>query len=168
MQGYLFQEGVKMDYLENIPFDELQEGQTADYVKTISEDDIKLFAIISGDTNPLHLDPEYAKTTRFGQCIAHGSICAIIVSAAVATRIPGPGTIYAGQEMKFKKPVFPGDTLTATLTVQEKKRKGNIVLIDCVIRNQNGDTVFTGVSTVVAPTEKVRIAAVKLPTVELR
>lgn len=157
-----------MDYLENIPFDELEVGQSAEYVKSISADDIKLFAIISGDTNPLHLDEEYAKTTRFGRCIAHGSICAIIVSAAVATKLPGPGTIYAGQEMKFKKPVFPGDTLTARLELLEKKRKGNIVLIECVIKNQHGETVFTGVSTAIAPSEKVRVPAMTLPTVELR
>lgn len=156
-----------MDYLENIPFDELQEGQTAEFVKTVSEDDIKLFAIISGDTNPLHLDPEYAKTTRFGRCVAHGSICGIVVSAAVATKLPGPGSIYAGQEMKFKKPVFAGDTLTVTLTLQEKKRKGNIVLIDCLIKNQHGETVFTGVATAIAPSEKVRVKAVALPRFEL-
>lgn len=157
-----------MDYLENIPFDELQEGQTAEYVKTISADDIKLFAVISGDNNPLHLDEDYAKTTRFGRCIAHGSICGIIVSAAVATKLPGPGTIYAGQEMKFKRPVFPGDTITARLTLIEKKRKGNIVLIECVMTNQHGETVFTGVSTAVAPSEKIRIKAVELPKVTLQ
>ena len=156
-----------MDYLENIPFDELEVGQTAEYVKTVSADDIKLFAIISGDTNPLHLDEEYAKTTRFGRCIAHGSICGIIVSAAVATKLPGPGTIYAGQEMKFKKPVFPGDTLTARLELLEKKRKGNIILIECVIKNQHGETVFTGISTAVAPTEKLRVPTMTLPKVAL-
>jgi acyl dehydratase len=156
-----------MDYLENIPFDELQEGQTAEYVKTVSADDIKLFAIISGDTNPLHLDEEYAKTTRFGRCIAHGSICGIIVSAAVATKLPGPGAIYAAQEMKFKKPVYPGDTITAKLTLIEKKRKANIILIDCVMTNQHGETVFTGVSTAVAPSEKIRVKVAELPKVTL-
>lgn len=157
-----------MNYLENIPFDELQEGQTAEYTKTISEDDITLFAIISGDNNPLHLDPEYARTTRFGRCVAHGSLCGILVSAAVATRLPGPGSIYAGQEMKFKKPVFAGDTLTVTLTLQEKKRKGNIVLIDCLIRNQHGETVFTGLATTIAPSEKIRLPAMPLPKVTLQ
>ena len=157
-----------MEYLENIPFDELQEGQTADYVKTITMDDIKLFAILSGDTNPLHLDEEYAKTTRFGRCIAHGSICAIIVSAAVACKLPGPGTLYAGQEMKFKKPVYPGDTIHVQLSVLEKKRKANIVLLDCTMKNQHGDTVFTGVSTVIAPTEKMRVKVAQLPKVVLQ
>lgn len=154
-----------MEYLENIPFDELQEGQTAEYVKTITEDDIKLFAIVSGDNNPLHLDEEYAKTTRFGRCIAHGAICAAIISAAVATKLPGPGSIYGGQEMKFKKPVYPGDTITAKLTLLEKKRKANIILIECVMTNQHGETVFTGVSTVIAPSEKLRVKVAQLPKV---
>ena len=156
-----------MSGLENTPFDELVVGMTATYTKTVSEDDIKLFAILSGDTNPIHLDEEYAKTTPFGGCIAHGAMCAVIISAAVATKFPGPGSIYAGQEMRFKKPVRPGDTLTAHLELLEKKRRGNIVLINNEIKNQNGETVFLGVSTVVAPTEKVVAKPVELPRVEL-
>jgi len=156
-----------MSDLENTPFDELEVGMTATYTKSVSEDDIKLFAILSGDTNPIHLDEEYAKTTQFGGCIAHGAICAIIISAAVATQFPGPGSIYAGQEMRFKKPVKPGDTLTAHLELTEKKRRGNIVLIDNVIKNQHGETVFLGVSTVVAPTDKVFAKPVELPKVKL-
>ena len=156
-----------MTSLENTPFDELEVGMTATFSKTVSEEDIKLFAILSGDTNPIHLDEEYAKTTPFGGCIAHGAICAIIISAAVATQFPGPGSIYAGQEMRFKKPVRPGDTLTAHLELLEKKRRGNIVLINNVIKNQHGETVFLGVSTVVAPSEKVIAKPVTLPKVEL-
>ncbi|MBA56246.1 MAG: 3-hydroxybutyryl-CoA dehydratase [Pseudomonadales bacterium] len=156
-----------MSGLENTPFDELVVGMTATYTKTVSEEDIKLFAILSGDTNPIHLDEEYAKTTPFGGCIAHGAMCAVIISAAVATKFPGPGSIYAGQEMRFKKPVRPGDTLTAHLELVEKKRRGNIVLINNEIKNQNGETVFLGVSTVVAPTEKVVAKPVELPRVEL-
>ena len=156
-----------MSGLENTPFDELVVGMTATYTKTVSEDDIKLFAILSGDTNPIHLDEEYAKTTPFGGCIAHGAMCAVIISAAVATKFPGPGSIYAGQEMRFKKPVRPGDTLAVHLELLEKKRRGNIVLINNEIKNQNGETVFLGVSTVVAPTEKVVAKPVELPRVEL-
>ena len=156
-----------MSGLENTPFDELEVGMTASFTKSISEDDIKLFAVLSGDTNPIHLDEEYAKTTPFGGCIAHGAICAIIISAAVATKFPGPGSIYAGQEMRFKKPVRPGDTLTAHLELVEKKRRGNIVLINNEIKNQNGETVFLGLSTVVAPTEKLIAKPVELPKVEL-
>lgn len=156
-----------MSGLENTPFDDLEVGMTATYTKTVSGDDIKLFAIMSGDTNPLHLDEEYAKTTQFGGCIAHGAMCAVIISAAVATQFPGPGSIYAGQEMRFKKPVRAGDTLVAHLTLTEKKRRGNIVLIDNVIKNQHDEVVFLGVSTVVAPTEKIVAKPAKLPRVEL-
>lgn len=156
-----------MSNLESTPFDQLEVGMTAQYSKQISEDDIKLFAILSGDTNPIHLDEEYAKTTQFGGCIAHGALCAVIVSAAVATTIPGPGSVYAGQEMRFRKPVRAGDTLTAYLTITEKKRRGNIVLIGNEIKNQKGETVFTGTSTVVAPTEKVSIKPSDLPQIEL-
>ena len=157
-----------MSNLENTTFDELEVGMTAQYQKRVSEEDITLFAILSGDTNPLHLDPEYAKTTQFGGCIAHGALCAILVSAAVATTIPGPGSVYAGQEMRFKKPVRAGDLLTAHLEIKEKKRRGNIVLIDNKITNQNGETVFVGVSTVVAPTEKLISKPAHLPEVEFR
>ena len=153
--------------LVNVPFDEIEVGMTAEYEKHITERDITLFAILSGDTNPLHLDAEYAKTTQFGGCIAHGAICAVIVSAAVATTIPGPGSVYAGQEMRFKKPVRAGDTLTTHLKVIEKKRRGNIVLLENKIVNQDGVTVFLGVSTVVAPSEKMTAPPAKLPEVEL-
>ena len=156
-----------MGNLVNTPFDEIEVGMTAEYQKQVSEQDITLFAILSGDTNPLHLDPEYAKTTQFGGCIAHGALCAVVISAAVATTIPGPGSIYAGQEMRFKKPVRAGDTLTAHLEVVEKKRRGNIVLIANKITNQNDETVFVGVSTVVAPVEKISAKPATLPQVEL-
>ena len=83
--------------LVNVPFDEIEVGMTAEYEKHITERDITLFAILSGDTNPLHLDAEYAKTTQFGGCIAHGAICAVIVSAAVATTIPAAVAIVLGE-----------------------------------------------------------------------
>lgn len=156
-----------MPILENTPFDQLEVGMTAQYTKQILEEDIKLFAILSGDTNPIHLDEEYARTTQFGGCIAHGAICAVIISAAVATTIPGPGSVYVGQEMRFKKPVRPGDTLVAQLKLVEKKRRGNIVLIENEIKNQNGETVFVGVSTVVAPTEKLVVNQAPLPQIEM-
>ncbi len=156
-----------MNYLENIPFDELQVGDTASLSRTVTERDIQLFAVVSGDNNPLHLDEEYAKTTQFGERIAHGMFSALLVTAAVATRLPGPGSIYRGQEMKFIRPVKLGDTITAELEIIEKKKRGNIVLINCVIKNQHGEKVFSGVSTAIAPTEKIRIEAAELPTITI-
>ncbi len=155
-----------MAKLENTTFDEIEVGMKAEYQKKVTEQDITLFAILSGDTNPLHLDHEYAKTTQFGGCIAHGALCATVISAAVATTIPGPGSVYAGQEMRFKKPVRAGDLITAHLEVVEKKRRGNIVLIENKIINQKGETVFVGLSTVVAPTEKMVVTPATLPEVE--
>jgi len=155
------------DYLENIPFDELKIGDSITFTRTVSSDDVKLFAYLSGDNNPLHLDEEYAKTTQFGAPIAHGMFTALLVTAAVATRLPGPGSIYAGQEMKFKKPVYIGDTITAELEITDKRTRGNIVKIACEMKNQKGERVFIGVSTAIAPTEKIRVAASPFPTVTI-
>lgn len=146
-----------MDYLENIPFDELCIGDKAHLTRTVTDLDIVRFAALSGDFNPLHLDDAYASTTAFGERIAHGLFSALLLTAAVATKLPGPGTIYRGQEMKFQRPVKIGDTLTAELEVLEKKRRGNLVLIGCTMTNQRGEVVFSGVSTAIAPTEKIRV-----------
>ena len=154
-----------MDYLENIPFDELKVGDTATLSRHVTEDDVKLFAYLSGDINPIHLDEDYARTTQFGTRIAHGVFSALLLTTAVATKLPGPGTIYRGQEMKFQRPVKIGDTITAVLTLTEKKRRGNLIKIDCEMKNQHGDVVFSGVSTAIAPTEKLRIKASDMPQV---
>lgn len=156
-----------MEYLENIPFDELKVGDFTSLTRTVTDKDIQLFAYLSGDINPIHLDEEYASTTQFGGRIAHGLFSALLVTTAVATKLPGPGSVYRGQEMKFQRPVMIGDTITAVLTVAEKKKRGNLVKIDCEIKNQNNELVFSGVSTAIAPTEKLRIKASKLPTVEI-
>lgn len=157
-----------MEYLENIPFDELQIGDSTSLTRTVTDEDIQLFAYLSGDINPLHLDEDYAKTTQFGERIAHGMFVSILVTTAVATKLPGPGSIYRGQEMKFQRPVKIGDTITAELTIIEKKKRGNLIKIDCEMKNQRGETVFTGVSTAVAPSEKLRIKAAELPQVEIK
>lgn len=151
-----------MEMISNIPISELQLGMQAEYLRTITMADIELFARLSGDFNPLHLDPEYAKTTDFGGCIAHGAFCALLISAAVATKLPGPGSVYAGQEMAFKKPVRPGDELRVMLEVAVIKKRANLVLIDNRIFNQREELVFVGQSKVIAPTEKLSITPVAL------
>jgi 3-hydroxybutyryl-CoA dehydratase len=150
-----------MEYLENKPYDEINIGDTATFVRHITENDIKMFAVVSGDLNPLHLDEAYAKTTQFGGPIAHGAMTAVILSAAVATKLPGPGSVYLGEEMKFKRPVRAGDTITGTLEVTEKKRR-NIIRLKSSMKNQHDELVFTGISTVIAPAEKMRIATPNL------
>ena len=107
-------------------FEDLSVGQSASMGKTITEADILMFAAVSGDTNPVHLNAEYAAGTMFKQRIAHGMLSAGLISAVLGTQLPGPGTIYLAQSLKFRAPVKIGDTVTATVTVAsldaEKKR----------------------------------------------
>lgn len=112
--------------------DQLHPGMTASIAKTVTEADIILFAGISTDVNPAHLDEEYAKGTMFGGRIAHGMLSAGFISAVLANHLPGPGTIYLSQTLKFKTPVRPGDTVRATVTVKEVNVARNRVTLDTV------------------------------------
>jgi len=112
--------------------DQLQPGMSASIAKTVTEADIILFAGISTDVNPAHLDEEYAKGTMFGGRIAHGMLSAGFISAVLANHLPGPGTIYMSQTLKFKAPVRPGDTVKATVTVKEVNVAKNRVTLDTV------------------------------------
>ena len=112
--------------------DQLQPGMSACTSKTVTEADIILFAGISTDVNPAHLDEEYAKGTMFGGRIAHNMLSAGFISAVLANKLPGPGTIYLSQTLKFKAPVRPGDTVTATVTVREVNVPKNRVVLDTV------------------------------------
>ena len=153
--------------IESIPYDELVIGQSAEYSKTVSEQDIVLFAVISGDANPVHLDAEYARTTIFGERIAHGMFTGSLVSAALAMTLPGPGSIYLGQSLKFRRPVKINDTITVRLEVTEKRDAKKIVVLDCLVSNQHGYKVATGTAEVIAPAEKIRLETPALPTVQL-
>ena len=113
-------------------FDDLAVGQTASFAKTITEADILLFCAVSGDTNPVHIDAEAAKASMFGERIAHGMLSASLISTVLGTRLPGPGTIYLSQTLKFKAPVRPGDTVRATVTVKEVNVARNRVTLDTV------------------------------------
>ena len=106
-----------MNDLNGYDVEDLQPGMNACFSKTITEADIVMFAGVSGDTNAVHLNEEFAATTRFGARIAHGFLTASVISAAVANRLPGPGTVYLGQPLRFKVPVKPGDTVHAAVTV---------------------------------------------------
>jgi len=119
-------------------------GQKASFTKTISEADVILFAGISGDFNPLHINEEYARQSRFGRRIAHGLLSAGLISHVLGMQLPGPGAIYLKQDLKFLAPVFIGDTITATVEVLSYREDKHIVTLqtDCV--NQNGEKVLTG------------------------
>jgi 3-hydroxybutyryl-CoA dehydratase len=108
--------------------EDLQLGMSATFAKTITEADILLFSAVSGDVNALHVNEEYAATTPFKGRIAHGMLSASLISAVLANRLPGPGTIYLGQSLQFLAPVRPGDTVHATVTVLEIGDKGRVTL----------------------------------------
>jgi len=129
-------------------FESIKVGDSATFSKTITEADVCAFAGITGDFNPVHIDAEAAKKSMFKQRIAHGMLGAGLISTVLGTKLPGPGTIYLGQEVTFKAPVFFGDTLTVECTVTEKKEGKNILRLSAVIKNQEGKEVITGVSTV--------------------
>lgn len=143
-----------MPEVRNHTFDELVIGQQAESTRTVTMEDIRLFAAASGDHNPLHLDPAYAASTRFGGCIAHGMFSGGLISAVLAMQMPGPGTIYLGQSLTFRLPVKVGDTLTVRLTVADKQPRRRQVTLDCLVLNQDGKTVVTGTAEVIAPAER--------------
>jgi 3-hydroxybutyryl-CoA dehydratase len=117
---------------EGYSINELEIGQTASMRKTVTEADIVLFAGVTGDFNPAHIDEEYAQESMFKGRIAHGMMSAGFISAVLAMKLPGPGTIYLGQTLQFKAPVRIGDTVTATVTVTEVNLEKKIVKLDTV------------------------------------
>jgi len=134
-------------------YDEIQVGDSASITKTITEADIILFAGITGDFNPLHVNKEFAKKTMFGRRLAHGCISSGLISAALGMKLPGPGALYVSQTSNFKKPVFIGDTLTARVTVTEKFLKKNGTLkflkLKTEVFNQNNVLVTDGEATMI-------------------
>ena len=156
-----------MSTLENYCYEDITIGQTASFSKTLSEDDLVLFAAVSGDVNPVHLDPEFAATTQFGERIGHGAWTGSVISAALALVLPGPGTIYLGQSLSFRKPVKVGDTITVELEVTEKKDDKKFITISTLAVNQDGKTVATGSAEVMAPTEKLSLKKPVLPKITI-
>ncbi len=155
------------DFIENVTFDELTVGQSARLLRTLTLADIQAFAAVSGDTNPAHLDAKYANDTLFHGVIAHGMWGGALISALLGTQFPGPGTIYLEQALHFTKPVRIGDTLTVTATVVSKDEANKSVELDCQVLNQKGQRVLHGTARVLAPTEKVRLAHINAPQIQL-
>lgn len=123
---------------------EMKIGDSASFSKTITDSDVKMFAGITGDFNPVHINKEFAKETMFKDRIAHGMLVASLFSTVLGTQLPGEGAIYAGQELKFTKPVYLEDTITATVTVTELDVEKNRVVLETIATNQNGDVVIKG------------------------
>jgi len=154
-------------FIENRTFDEIQPGDTASLTRTLSREDIELFAVMSGDVNPAHVDEEYAHSDMFHKIIAHGMWGASLISALMGTRLPGPGAIYLEQTLRFRHPVTIGDTITVSVTAVDKDPERKRVTFDCRCVNQRGEVVIDGTAKVIAPTEKVRRPQVTLPTVRI-
>lgn len=156
-----------MNRIENRTFDELRIGDTANIVRTLTYKDIELFAIMSGDVNPAHVDEEFAKSDMFHRIIAHGMWGGALISTVLGTELPGPGAIYLSQSLRFRRPVCLGDTITVTVRVAEKFAEKNRVALDCQATNQKGEIVICGTAEVIAPVEKICRERVTLPEVKL-
>jgi 3-hydroxybutyryl-CoA dehydratase len=126
-------------------------GQTAEFSKTISMADIYAFAAASGDRNPVHLEQSYAETTVFGGRIAHGLLVAGLISAVLGNTLPGPGTIYLGQELRFKAPVYVGDTVTARVEVVKLRAEKRIATLSTNCYNHDGKILIEGEAVVQYP-----------------
>jgi phosphate acetyltransferase len=156
-----------IEFIENRTYDEIRVGDQASLQRTLSPRDIQLFAVMSGDVNPAHVDPEYAKNSLFHEVIAHGMWGGALISTVLGTLYPGPGTVYIDQTLHFSRPVTLGDTITVTVTVKEKFDRTRHVVLDCQCVNQEGRSVIRGTAEVLAPAEKVRRPRAHLPEVRL-
>lgn len=156
-----------MDMIENRTFDEIQIGESANLVRTLTKRDIDLFAVMSGDINPAHVDEEYARSDMFHKIIAHGMWGASLISTVLGTKLPGPGAIYLGQTLRFRHPVVVGDTITITVTAIAKQEERHRVTFDCQCVNQRGEVVISGTAEGIAPTVKVKRLRAVLPEVHL-
>jgi len=123
-------------------------GTQATLSRTITEDDILLFTLVSGDHNPIHLDAEYAERSLFGKRIAHGFLIGSLISAVLGNALPGPGSIYLGQTLKFLAPIHIGDTVTVTVKVVALREEKRIVTLHTECTNQHGTLVLSGEATV--------------------
>jgi len=132
----------------------LSVGQSAESSRKITAREIELFAEATGDKNPVHLDEKFAAGTQFGGRIAHGMLSAGLISAAIATKLPGPGSIYLGQTLRFTRPVRIDDTVTVKLEVLEVITAKRRVRLATTCTNQNGETVLEGEATVMVPDER--------------
>ena len=131
----------------------IQVGETASLTKRFDESDVLKFAEISGDHNPVHVDPEFAANTRFERQIVHGMLTAGMISAVLGMHLPGPGCIYLKQELNFRAPVYFGDTITATVIVTKVREDKPIVTLETACTNQEGITVIDGTAILMVPRE---------------
>lgn len=141
--------------MNSYTINELKLHQSASVEKTFYDEDVCLFAGVCGDKNPAHLDEAYAKKTVFQTRIVHGMLVASLFSCILGNDLPGAGSIYTNQTLKFTKPVFLGDTIKASVSVSEIIEEKNRVVFSCEARNQHGDIVLVGEAVIMPPREKM-------------
>jgi phosphotransacetylase/acyl dehydratase len=156
------------NYLENRTFAEIRPGDSASQAKTLTIQDLRLFAAVSGDVNPTHVDDQYARHFLSGRLVGHSLWSGALVSGVLGTKLPGPGTVYLSQDLRFLGPVHVGDTVTATVTARVKRADGRIVEFDCRCVNQQGAAVAEGVAIVRVPAERVRVHCPEPPEVTVQ
>jgi phosphate acetyltransferase len=160
-------EETSESFLQNRTFDEIKIGDSARLTRNLTVEDIQLFAAISGDLNPTHIDAEFAHASQFREVVGHSLWGGVLISAILGNELPGPGTVYVSQVINFARPVTAGDTLTVTVTVREKNEQNHHIIFDCVAVSQDGTKVLDGRSEVAAPTEKIRRPRVSLPKITI-
>lgn len=144
-------DGGRPEPVRGLAFEEIELGMTDRLENVVTERDIVAFADITGDRNPVHLDPAYAATTPFKQCISHGMLTASYISAVFGMRLPGPGAIYVTQTLNFRRPVWIGDRITTTVTVAELLPQKRRVRFECVCTNAEGKVVLEGEAMMMVP-----------------
>lgn len=132
-------------------FESVQIGQEASLEHHITENDVQTFADLTGDHNPLHLDEDFAGTTKFKKRVVHGMLTASFISTIIGMTLPGPGSLYLGQDLNFKRPVFLGDTIHVRVKVAQKVISTRMVTLETVILNQDAKTVISGTAKVLWP-----------------
>jgi phosphate acetyltransferase len=158
---------VAVEYIENRTFAEIRIGDHAQLVRTLRPDDIHLFAVMSGDVNPTHVDLEYARSGQFREVVGHSMWASTLISSILGTEFPGPGTVYVSQSLHFWRPIAIGDTLTITVTCRQKFEHNHHIVLDCLAVNQDGLKVIDGVAEVQAPVDKVKRPRMNLPEVTI-
>lgn len=130
--------------MESFTMDQLTIGQSASLTKTFTEGDVFVFAGFTGDMNPVHIDEAFARTTKFGRRIVHGPYVFTMIGSVLGQQLPGGGSVYVSQTLKFKAPVYIGDTITCTLTVTDKNVERNRLTLSTILTNQDGTVVIEG------------------------
>lgn len=157
-----------MEQIENKTFEEIKVGDSASLTRTLSKRDVQLFAVITGDMNPAHLDEAYARSDIFHEIVGHGMWTGSMFSTLLGMELPGPGTVYLSQTLKFLKPVKLGDVITAKITVKSKDAEKKSILFQTTCSNNSEEKVLDGEALVLAPTQKIKWKTLPLPEVQLK